>query len=45
MFLNVKDEKSGEAVGNDGWLTCSGRFDEGTGELDDVAAAEKPFMN
>ena len=45
MFLNLKDENSRQAVGNDGWIASNGRFDGGTGELDDVAAAEKPFMN
>lgn len=45
MFLNLKDENRGRAVGSDGWLVSNLAFGGGIGELDDVAAAEKPFMN
>lgn len=42
MFLNLKDEKSGWVVGNDGWMASDMRFD---GDFDDIEAVEEPFMN
>lgn len=45
MFLNLKDENSGGVVGSDGWLVSDVGFGGGIGGPDDVAAAEKPFMN
>ena len=45
MFLNLKDENSGRVVGIDKRLVSDVAFGGGIGKLDDVAAAEKPFMN
>lgn len=46
MFLNLKDENSGRVEGSDsdGRLVSGVGFGGGIGELDDVVAAEKPFM-
>jgi len=45
MFLNLKDENSGRVVGNDRRLASNVGFGGGIGDLDGVAAAEKPVMN
>jgi len=45
MFLNLKDENSGRVAGSDKRLVSDVAFGGGIGKLDDVAAAEKPFMN
>lgn len=45
MFLNLKDENSGRVVGSDGRLVSGVEFGGGIEELDDAAAAEKPFMS
>lgn len=42
MLLKVNDENSGRVAGR---LVSDVEFGGGTEELDDVAAAEKPFMN
>jgi hypothetical protein len=45
MLLNLKDENSGRDVAKDTRPVSGVMFDGSKGKLDDVAAAEKPFMN